>query len=317
MTLSARFAHGSRGTACSGKWSRRTISPVRLFPKSRKRRIGLALIALTYTLVVTFGGCADFFILYPSTDPYLVAGTQRREVPVPGAKPVEVWVARSRGAVSAEPRAFVLEFVGNASRAEGMAYEVAEEWRDRPVEIWAVNYPGYGGSPGPARLASIPPAALAAYDALKRHAGDRPIFAAGQSLGTVAALYVAANRPVAGTVLWSPPPLRNMILRRFGWWNLWLAAGPVALQIPKEMDSLRNARNVNVPGVFVATGRDTVVPLSYQTKVSDAYAGPKKYIRLPTSEHNGALEGESIQEYQKALDWLWANSVEAPADQAR
>ena len=282
---------------------------MRLFPKSRKRRITVVVGLLAYTLLMTFGGCADFFILHPSTDRLLVPSTVRREVPIPGAKPVEVWTARSIGTRSGDPQAYVLEFIGNASRAEWMAEMVAEEWDDRPVEVWAVNYPGYGGSAGPARLASIGPAALAAYDALKAHAGTKPIFVVGQSLGTAAALHVAANRPVAGAVLWSPPPLRDMILRRFGWWNLWLVAGPVAMQVPEDLNSLRNARKVTAPAVFVATGRDSVVPLSYQTKVSDAYAGPKQYVRLPESQHNALLEGRSIAEYQAALDWLWSHAV--------
>ena len=177
---------------------------------------------------MAFGGCADRLILYPSTNRLQVRGTTRLEVPVPGAgPPIEVWTARSPGAGRrGAARAFVLEFIGNASRGEYMAAAAAEEWGVAPVEVWAVNYPGYGGSPGPARLASIPPAALAAYDALRHRAGDRPIFVSGQSLGTAAALHVAANRPVAGAVLWSPPPLRNMILTRFGWWNLWLAGRP-------------------------------------------------------------------------------------------
>ena len=282
---------------------------MRLFPRSRKRRVTVVVGLLGYTLLMTFGGCADMLILHPTTDRYFVAGTTRREVPVPGAKPVEVWTMRSPGARSAEPAAYVLEFVGNASRAEGMADFVAEEWGHRPVEVWAVNYPGYGGSPGPARLAAIPPAALAAYDALKQRAGGKPIFVSGQSLGTTAALHVAANRPVAGAVLWSPPPLRDMILKRFGWWNLWLLAGPVAIQVPGQLDSLRNARKVTAPAVFVATGNDTVVPLSYQAKVSDGYAGEKRFIRLPDSEHNALLEGPSVGEYQAALDWLWERSV--------
>jgi uncharacterized protein len=284
---------------------------MRLFPRTRKRRVAVVATLLAYSLLMAFGGCADFFILYPTTDRFAVPGTSRREVAVPGGRPVEVWTARSAGARSREPEAFVLEFVGNASRAEGMADMVAEEWGDRPVEVWAVNYPGYGGSPGPARLASIPPAALAAYDALKAHAGSRPIFVSGQSLGTAAALHVAANRPVAAAVLWSPPPLRHMILRRFGWWNLWLVAGPIAMQIPTELDSLRNARKVTAPAVFVATGRDTVVPLAYQTKVSEAYAGPRRYIRMPDSQHNAMPEGASIAEYQAALDWLWERAVRA------
>jgi pimeloyl-ACP methyl ester carboxylesterase len=99
-----------------------------------------------------------------------------------------------------------------------------------------------------------------------------------------------------------------MILTRHGWWNLWLLATPVALAVPTELDSLRNAPKVKVPAVFVATGQDTVVPLKYQTKVSDAYAGEKQFIRLPESEHNSMLEGKSVGEYDDALNWLWTSA---------
>lgn len=292
------------------------ISRVRLIPKSRKGRAAIVIVLLAYTLLMTFGGCADRLILYPSTDPVHVPGTSRLEVAGPGGRAVEVWVARSRGASAGpgvEPRAFVLEFVGNASRGEYMAAATAQDWGARPVEVWGVNYPGYGGSAGPARLDAIGPAALAAYDALRARAGDRPIFVGGQSLGTTAALHVAANRPVAGTVLWSPPPLRNMILTRFGWWNLWLVAGPVALSLPRELDSLGNAPNVSAPGVFVVTGQDTVVPVKYQTKVFDAYRGPAKYVRLPDADHNVVLEGKAAAEFQSGLDWLWKQAVEEKA----
>ena len=285
---------------------------MRLIPRSRRRRAAVALFLVGYTLLMTFGGCADRLILYPSTHTVRIAGTSRVEVPRPNAPPVEVWTARPPGVSDGpakEPQAFVLEFIGNASRAEYMAAAGAQEWAKRPVEVWAVNYPGYGGSRGPARLASIAPSALAAYDALRSRAGDKPIFVSGQSLGTAAALHVAANRTVAGCVLWSPPPLRQMILKRFGWWNLWLVAGPVAMGVPAELDSLRNARNSSVPALFVVTGQDTVVPLVYQTAVADAYRGEKKYVRLPESEHNAVLEGASVREYQAALDWLWSRAV--------
>jgi pimeloyl-ACP methyl ester carboxylesterase len=64
----------------------------------------------------------------------------------------------------------------------------------RAVEVWGVNYPGFGGSTGPARLARIGPAALAAFDALKREARDRPVVVFGASMGTTAALHIAAHR---------------------------------------------------------------------------------------------------------------------------
>ena len=53
--------------------------------------------------------------------------------------------------------------------------------------------------------------------------------------------------------------------------------------------------------MFVVTGRDTVVPLKYQTKVADAYRGEKHYVRLPDSEHNAVLEGPSVAEYQSGI----------------
>src|ERR1700730_6520719 len=98
-----------------------------------------------------------------------------------------------------------------------------------------MNYPGYGGSTGPARIG---PAALAAFDAIKESARDRPIVLFGASIGTAAALHIAAHRPVTGLILHNPPAIRPMILRQFGWWNLWLLAGPVALQIPRDLDNV-------------------------------------------------------------------------------
>lgn len=259
-------------------------------------------------IVMTFVGCTDRLILFPSTNPRPFNGIVRRDVDVPAAKPVEVWVAKSAGARRAgvEAEAFVLTFNGNADRGEAMAFVGASDWRDRPVEVWGMNYPGYGGSPGPAKLKSIPPAALAAYDALAKHANGRSIFVTGQSLGTTAALHVAAHRPVAGCVLWSPPPLQNMILTRYGWWNLWLIAAPVAMSVPPELNSLKNAPKVKAPAVFVETGSDGVVPVQYQKKVSGAYAGEKRFVRLPRSEHNAQLDAAQEREYGAALDWLWA-----------
>src|SRR5439155_322749 len=145
---------------------------------------------------------------------------------------------------------YILRFYGNADRAERWVAAEAEEWNDRAVEVWGMNYPGFGGSTGPARLSLLGPAALAAFDELKRHATNQPIVVFGASIGATAALHVAANRPAAGLILQNPPPLREIILRRFGWWNLWLLAGPVALQIPRDLDSVSSAKAIRTPANF-------------------------------------------------------------------
>lgn len=269
--------------------------------KRRRRRIVSLAILAGYGLLMAFGGCADQLLLYPSRDPIDTPGLTRVAVATPNGD-VEAWTTEA--SASPVPDAFVLNFTGNASRGEYEAPMVAEDWAGHPVEIWSVNYPGYGGSTGPAKLSSIAPAALAVYDQLALRAAGRPIFLSGRSLGTTAALYVAAHRPAAGMVLQNPPPLQTLILERHGWWNLWLLAGPVALGVPADLNSLRNAPRVTIPAVFIMAGSDSIVPPRYQQMVVAAYAGPKKLVPVPGADHNDPLDPASTAELHDAIDWL-------------
>lgn len=253
-------------------------------------------------LAMSFLFSPDKLILHPSTESSSSIGATRRTIPFEGGE-LEVWTGRSRRlAPTAQPDAYFLRFYGNADRADPNVGIDALEWRGRPVEIWGVNFPGYGGSTGPATLRRIGPAALAAYDALKAVAGDRPIIAYGTSLGTTAALHVAASRPVAGVILQNPPPLRQIALRQFGWWNLWLIAGPIALRIPSALDSIGNARHVHTPGVFILSERDGTVLPRYQRLVVDAYAGPKQVFTLPGADHNDPLDAPTQAGVYAAVD---------------
>jgi pimeloyl-ACP methyl ester carboxylesterase len=227
---------------------------------------------------------------------------------------LELWIAKSQAARSkGSADVYILRFYGNADRAEHWPAARAEVWNDRAVEIWGVNYPGFGGSTGPARLSKIGPAALAAFDELKRHAVDRPIIPFGISIGATAALHVAAQRPVAGLILQNPPPLREMILRRFGWWNLWLLAGPVALQIPKDLDSIANAKAIHGPAIFLLAEKDEVVPTRYHQLVVDAYTGEKRVISLRGAYHNDPIEGAALADFNRGIGWLLAEKGLPPA----
>jgi pimeloyl-ACP methyl ester carboxylesterase len=251
-------------------------------------------------------GCVDYFVLFPSTGPEDAQGAVRQYVPFEQGH-VEILRARSPGAQDREPEAFVLAFVGNAARAEQVAAWEASQWKEKPVEVWAVNYPGYGKSTGPAKLRRFPGAALAAYDAVRAQADGRRVFVKGESLGTTVALHVAARRKVDGVVLRSPVPLRTLILGCFGWWNLWVGAGAIATGIPPQLDSLINAPQVGVPGVFILIEPDEIVPVSYQRMVVDAYSGQRRVIERATDNHNGRLTTRAQRELSEAMEWLWGN----------
>jgi pimeloyl-ACP methyl ester carboxylesterase len=268
-------------------------------------RLYVALVmAGLYLFLMFFMHIPDLLILFPTTAPIETRGAVRKLIPFQKGE-LELWTARSQIAQrSGRPEIYVLRFYGNADRADPWVAAEAEMWNGRSVEVWGMNYPGYGGSTGSARLATIGPAALAAFDALKQEARDRPIVLFGASIGTTAALNVAANRSVSGLVLHNPPPLRQMILRQFGWWNLWLLAGPAALQIPRDLDNVANAKGTRVPAVFLLADDDEIVAPRFQKLVVEAYAGPKRVITLPGANHNSPIEGAAVADFHNALDWL-------------
>jgi hypothetical protein len=265
-------------------------------------------LAILCVIVVMFASLPDQLILFPTTNRIDPRGAVRKTVPFENGE-VEVWTAQSRRAQQqGGADVFILRFYGNADRADRWAAAEADMWNDLAVEIWGMNYPGFGESTGPARLARIGPAALAAFDELKNYADDRPILPYGASIGATAALHIAAHRPVAGLVLHNPPPLREMILRQFGWWNLWLLAGPVALQIPRDLDSIQNARAIRAPAIFLLAERDEVVAPRFHRLVVNAYAGEKRVIALHGAYHNDPIEGTALADLNDGLGWLLAKS---------
>ena len=197
-----------------------------------------------------------------------------------------------------------LRFYGNADRAERWVADEAEMWNNRAVEVWGVNYPGFGGSTGPARLAH----GAGCVDRVRRSEGSgghRPIIAFGASLGTTVALDIAAHRPVAGIILQNPPPLRQMFCANsaggtFGCW-------PVRSRkkFPCHLDSIANAKATRAPAIFLLADEDEVVAPRFQALVVDAYAGEKRVIQLTGADHNSPID-DGLTKLHDALDWLLA-----------
>ena len=86
--------------------------------------------------------------------------------------------------------------------------------------------------------------------------------------------------------------------------NLWLLAGPVALQIPSELDSVANGENIHAPAVFLLADQDEIVEPRFQKMVVDAYAGEKRVIQLRGAHHNSPIEGAVVADLHDAVEWL-------------
>jgi pimeloyl-ACP methyl ester carboxylesterase len=146
--------------------------------------------------------------------------------------------------------------------------------------------------------------AAAVLDQLQTQAAGRPIVITGSSLGCVSALYLAARHALAGLILRNPPPLREVMLARFGWWPLTPGVQLLARQVPPELCAIRNAAAATAPAVFITARQDRVVPPSCQQHIADAYAGPKQVLYLAQADHHTPMSDEEMEQYGQRLDWL-------------
>ena len=177
--------------------------------------------------------------------------------------------------VPGEP--LVLYFGGNAEDVSWMAEQAGRA----PGAGWLlVSYRGYGGSEG------NPSATNIAEDALRWHDHARDVLTAqrivvfGRSLGSGAAVHVAAQRPVAGAILVTPFDTLEAVARRH------YPFLPVGLMLRHRFDSLELAPRIRAPLLCIAAGRDEVIPPAHARRLYDAWAGPKRWIELPGAGHN-------------------------------
>jgi pimeloyl-ACP methyl ester carboxylesterase len=282
--------------------------------KTKKRLLltTLFLASLYATLlIISFAThLPDQLIVSPHTGPHDAPGATQLLLPFQNGQ-LEIFTARSQAAKSQGPKAYVLLFVGNEDRADKYPGPLAAAYADKPIEFWAVNYPGFGNSTGPAHLNRFGPAALLAYDTLAQKAGGKPIVVRGASLGTLGALCVAANRPVAALHLHNPLALPHLIRGKFGWWNLYLLAGPISLSIPDNINGVKNARRATAPCTFVLAENDEVIPPPYQQLIVNAYAGKKQIVTLTRGTHNSRFD-ETAKKQLELIDIAIWNSLLTP-----
>jgi fermentation-respiration switch protein FrsA (DUF1100 family) len=85
------------------------------------------------------------------------------------------------------------------------------------------------------------------------------------------------------------------------------------LQIPRDLDSVANAKAIDAPAIFLLAEKDEVVPPRYHRLVVEAYAGEKRVIPLAGAYHNDPIEGTALADLNNALDWMLAKATSSGA----
>jgi len=167
-------------------------------------------------------------------------------------------------------------FGGNAENALDSLHLFAH----LPLNIVAMNYPGYGHSKGKPSEEAIYAAALRVYD---RFATAKNIII-GRSLGTAVAGYVAAERPAHKVALITPfHSLTDLAKRRY-------PIFPVRLILRHHFPLYRHIAQTDAPVLVILAEHDTITPPATYKKLRPYIKNLHKEVVIPGSDHIDILE---------------------------
>jgi len=188
----------------------------------------------------------------------------------------------------------LLWFHGNAGNIS-YRYDMIRAMMNLPVQVFIVDYRGYGKSEGKPNEPGLYLDAQAAWDYLigpRRVAAGR-IVIFGKSLGGVPAIDLATRVDAAGLIVQS---------------SFTSAADMAATLVPflpraflrARMDSLEKIQQVHCPKLFIHSQADEVVPYKLGHRLFEAAPEPKRFYEVKGSPHNSTyiVGGE---EYLAAL----------------
>lgn len=173
----------------------------------------------------------------------------------------------------------VLIVHGNAGCALSRDY-LAQPIHDAfPVDVFVLEYPGYGCRPGsPAKTTMI----AAAEEAFQQMPPGSPKYVVSESIGTGVACELARRHPaqVAGLALFAPyDNLASVAQRRFPFL-------PAYFLLFDRFHPGACLPAYHGPIQFILAGNDEVLGPATGKRLFDAYAGPKKLEWIPQAGHN-------------------------------
>jgi fermentation-respiration switch protein FrsA (DUF1100 family) len=212
---------------------------------------------------------------------------------------------------AAQPKGTILFLHGNAQNISTHIGSVF--WLPaQGYQVLLLDYRGYGRSGGVPTLDGV----QRDIDAAMRHLLSRPdvdktrIVLFGQSLGAALAAFYAGRGPERGhfraVILDSGFSSYRDIAREkldLLWWTRWLK-WPAGFTIDDDYSPIRVIADISpTPLLFLAGGRDRIVPAHHGKRLFDAAGAPKAMWEFPDADHIGALgKPEARERLVKYLD---------------
>jgi pimeloyl-ACP methyl ester carboxylesterase len=213
----------------------------------------LGLIAV-YVAIVTAMYVGQTWLLFPTALARMVrvqlpSSTQHLEVRTPDGESLK-GIRTPSMEEAAQNAPTLLGFGGNAWNAKATALTLHRLFPDR--DAVAFHYRGYAPSNGRPSAEALMSDSLA--NSLRQGQIEEPIVAAGFSIGSGVAAYLARHRPVAGLILVTPFDSLEALALDLYWW------APVGLLFRHRMQTIEFVRDSLAPTALITAERDKVVP---------------------------------------------------------
>jgi pimeloyl-ACP methyl ester carboxylesterase len=194
----------------------------------------------------------------------------------------------------------VLVIHGNGGCALQRGYFAKPIHDAAALDVFILEFPGYGMRSGSPSLKSILAAAEEAFALLPK---DSPVYLVSESLGTGVAAHLAKMFPneIAGMVMFVPyDSLPSLAQSKM----------PLLLPYFFLVDRYEPAawlKDYRGPIKFVLAERDQVIPMKFGQRLVDSYAGPKVLQIIPNAGHDDV--GEQSPEWWREVFNYLHNSI--------
>ena len=178
----------------------------------------------------------------------------------------------------------IIYFGGNAEAAGYSAHAYQGFFPEHT--LYFVNYRGYGKSSGTPTQDGLYSDALHVYDAIKEK--HTVVHAAGRSLGSSIATYLAANREIGKLALITPFDSIEHIAKDQ------LPFYPVSWFLKDRYDSVSNVSLINAEYVMVlAAEKDSIIKPKYTAKLIDAFEDRKIEVEVIKDKGHNSISNDT------------------------
>jgi uncharacterized protein len=268
--------------------------------KQSSRRI-LITVAIAYVLLCICGCALQRKLLYFPTkipaDVVVQVATEHGFVPWKNSSGQIIgWKIPANGTATSS----VLIVHGNAGCAVGRDYLAQPIHDAATVDVFVLEYPGYGAREGSPSKKSFNAAAEEAFQLLPTNA---PRYVVSESIGAGVASELAKRHPqaVAGMALFVPYHVLASVAQRQMWFL------PAYLLLLDRFDPEECLKHYHGPVKFVVAGADEIIGAASGLRLAKSYAGKKELQVFPDAGHND-ISGQPSGWWKEVFSFWQKNS---------